>query len=92
MMLTCYTSLLPLFYPDLAKEAGSEVQSVLIPRSKYSLEEARRWVRSHNYSVTKPPDITRTYYRFRQKDPAQYARLRTKQLGSGIKLIVGWKA
>ena len=86
-----YTSLLPLFYPDLAKEAKTAVQSILIPRSKFSMEEAKRWVRGHGYSISKLPDVTRTYYRFRQQGPEGFSRLRTKSIANGIKLIIGWK-
>jgi hypothetical protein len=68
---------------------ASSVQSVLIPRSKYSLEEARAWIKAHDYHAGKV-DITDAYYRFRQADPGGFDRLRTKELPGGIKLIVGF--
>lgn len=84
-------SYLPLYYQDLAKAEDRAVQSVLVPRAKFSIAAAKKWVTSHGYSITKPPDVTRTYFRFRQRDPSEFSRLRTVVLGNGIKLIVGYK-
>ncbi len=33
------------------KAGGSEIQSLLFPRSRYTMSEARAWVKSHGYSV-----------------------------------------
>ena len=88
-------SLFDHFYEDLNKATGqapkTAVQSVLVPRAKFSLEAAKKWIRSHDYAITKPPDVTEKYYRFRQDDPAKFSRMRTVSIGSGIQLIVGWK-
>lgn len=81
---------LDLFYEDLNKAAKSKVQSVLIPRKRYTLEAAKKWISAHGFHVGKPPDITRQYYRFRQADPGGFSQLRTKDVGGGIKLIIGW--
>lgn len=70
-------------------KAASSVQSVLIPRSKFSLEQARAWIKDHGYHQTKV-DVTDAYYRFRQADPGSFSQLRTKEIGRGIKLIIGF--
>jgi hypothetical protein len=86
-------SFFDIYYEDFNKQqGGSTVQSVLVPRSKYTLAEAKRWVRQHGYKISKPPDVTEKYYRFRQTDPKQYSRMRTVDAGSsGVRLIVGFK-
>lgn len=62
----------------------SIVQSVLLNRGTFkTLDSAKDWLVEHGYKYTLP-DVTPTYYRFRQHDPAPLAlthRLRTTQLG-----------
>jgi hypothetical protein len=68
---------------------ASQVQSVLIPRAKYTREQAEKWLSRngyHNYKI----DISETYYRFRQIDPGRFKDMRTKSLPGGIKLIIGF--
>jgi hypothetical protein len=65
------------------------VQSVLIPRSKYTLAQARAWLKGHKFRAGKV-DITDTYYRFRQREPGKFKRFRTKSLSGGVKLILGY--
>jgi hypothetical protein len=33
------------------KGGGSEIQSFLFPRSRYTLSQAKAWIKSHDYSV-----------------------------------------
>jgi hypothetical protein len=62
----------------------SIVQSVLLRRSAFkTLDEAKKWITEHGYKYALP-DVTPTYYRFRQHAPEPLAlthRLRTTQLG-----------
>jgi hypothetical protein len=62
----------------------SIVQSVLLRRSAFkTLDEAKDWITEHGYKYALP-DVTPTYYRFRQHAPEPLAlthRLRTTQLG-----------
>jgi len=62
------------------------VQSVLIPRDKFSLEEATNWLTEHKFRLLKV-DVTDEYYRFRQRPPSRGSYY-TKSLDNGIKLIV----
>lgn len=34
------------------KEGGSEIQSLLFPRSKWTLAEAKKWAKEHGYKVS----------------------------------------
>lgn len=34
------------------KGGGSEIQSFLFPRNKYTLAQAKSWIKSHNYTVS----------------------------------------
>lgn len=34
------------------KGGGSQIQSLLFPRSKYTLAQAKAWVKSHDYSIS----------------------------------------
>jgi hypothetical protein len=63
-----------------------KVQSVLIPRDKFTVTQARRWVREHGYEIIKI-DITTNYYRFRQRDPIACMKYRTLRLPNGVKLV-----
>jgi hypothetical protein len=33
------------------KEGGSEIQSILFPRARYTLAQAKAWVSAHNYHI-----------------------------------------
>jgi hypothetical protein len=72
----------------------SQVQSVLVPRSRYTLAQAKAWVKDHGYIVNYPgktgPHTTADYYRFRQHPPsssAKYVTIRTENTG-GILFVV----
>ena len=69
------------------------LQSVLLPRDRYTKREATKWVRDHNYKISfygKAVDVTKNFYRFRQAAPktkAQGAWYKSKEIGGGIRLI-----
>lgn len=69
------------------------IQSILIPTTKYSVEEATAWVMEHGY-ITRKIHQTKDYYRFRQHTP-KYCKdrgctdVKTIPIGNdGIKFIV----
>lgn len=66
------------------------VQSVLIPKNKFTLEKAKKYIKDNNYKLKKI-DITNNYYRFRQEDPEKFDEKKyfTKEINDGIKLIIG---
>jgi ribosomal protein S15P/S13E len=65
---------------------NSSVQSVIVPKDKYTLDEAIDYVRKH-FKMTKI-DIKPNYYRFRQFHPRPNAKYFTKKLDNGIMLII----
>lgn len=66
----------------------SKVQSVLIPKDRYTLREARKWIKEHKF-VDKGVDETDRYYRFRQFAPTKHYAYRTIPFGqSGIKAVL----
>jgi len=67
------------------------VQSVLIPRDRYSLSEAKRWIKNHNFTMRykgKAVDITENYYRFRQHKPVKDSKYRVVRLNNDILIIL----
>jgi|TARA_B100000427_G_scaffold312840_1_gene304680 hypothetical protein len=71
-----------------------KVQSVIIPKSKFSEKEANDWIKKNNYSDkgTKIKNYSSTnYYRFRQLPPSHFEKnsFRTKKLKNGVDLIIG---
>ena len=68
------------------------IQSILIPKSAFTLKEARVWIKEHDYKLTfyvKKVDITVNYYRFRQLKPSlKRDKIRTISLPNGIKKVV----
>jgi hypothetical protein len=66
------------------------IQSVIFPKSKFSVLEAVKWIEEHKYLHTKV-DETENFYRFRQHDPIPGVRYYTKTLPNGVELIIATK-
>lgn len=65
----------------LVIEGGaSKVQSIIFNKDKYSINDAKRWLREHKFKVEKV-DETMDYYRFRQMAPDYTKQFRTINLG-----------
>jgi len=76
-----------MFKVNLKKNYKNDnVQSILVPRDKYTLDEAIDYVRKH-FKMTKV-DIKPNYYRFRQFHPRPNAKYFTKKLDNGIMLVI----
>ncbi len=74
----------------MAIRPGVEIQSVLINKRYFTLNEAIQWALGHNFSIHKV-DISPKYYRFRQHDPSIYRKLRTKRMNEYITFIFGYQ-
>ena len=79
-------------HPDHAEycSKGMEVQSILIPKDKYNMLKARKWLKQHEYNYALG-EATKTYYRFRQAKPSKFNKesFRTISFGdSGIQAVV----
>ena len=62
------------------------LQTILFPRSKFSIHDATMWLMEHKYHAVKV-DMTEHFYRFRQHDPLGSGRYYTKTLNNGIELV-----
>jgi hypothetical protein len=74
---------------ELEKATGStSTQSILFPTSKYTVDQAKTWLKSHGKS-SGGVDTTENFHRFRQFDPAQCSSTpKTITMGKGIKAII----
>jgi len=71
------------------KAKGSEVQTILFEKSKYSVDEARKWLNAHNFKSDKVDSSDPNVHRFRQFDPAlcdksTYGSIRFKDGITGV--------
>ena len=73
-----------------APKSSMIVQSILLPKDKFSLKAALAWIKSHGYSALQP-EHTENMFRYRQLNPGKFRILRTIKFGknTGIKAIVG---
>tara|TARA_Y100001938_G_scaffold39326_1_gene54484 strand:- start:1585 stop:1827 length:243 start_codon:yes stop_codon:yes gene_type:complete len=73
-----------------------KIQSVIIPKSKFTEKEANDWIKKNNYSdrgkrIKNYNLKSSNYYRFRQLPPSHFEKnsFRTKKLYNGVELILG---
>ena len=67
------------------------IQSVLIPRDRFNLNEAKKWLRRHDFISNykgKPVHITKNYYRFRQTKPLKNAKYSILPLNDGVLFVL----
>ena len=68
------------------------IQSVLLDKSKFRLEEGIKWMIKHKYkpNTSAPNFDTTNYWRFRQVEPSSQYTYRTKQITEGINLVLAY--
>jgi hypothetical protein len=71
-----------------------KLQSVLIPKTLYKLDNAIKWIDNHCFKLKKI-DETINFYRFRQIDPSYignlgYTNYKIKKLSNGIELVLAY--
>ena len=64
---------------------GFQIQSVLVPKDKFSKSEAIKYIKEH--FKYKKIDETTSYFRFRQFDPTKNSKYFTKVLDNGVELV-----
>ncbi len=69
------------------KWAGSEVQSLLFDRARWTPSTAKTWARGHGYKSGKV-HVTDNYVRLRQFAPVARTQKRTISFGTGIKAVI----
>jgi len=76
----------------MVNKSTSEVQSILFDIKKYNAKQSREWLKKHpQYKPIKRVHKTVDKLRYRIQEPSQFVRFRTKKLGDGIELILGFK-
>ena len=66
---------------------GFQIQSVLIPKDKFTRDEAIKYVRKH-FQYKKIDSKQRpNFYSFRQFDPNKNSKYFTKKLDNGVELV-----
>jgi len=66
------------------------IQAIIFSRKIWTTELAEEWLKKHKYHPIKAVHITKNYYRYRLKDPSKLSGYRIKEIGKGIKLIIGY--
>jgi putative sterol carrier protein len=76
---------------DFGSGKSSNVQSVLIPKNKFSKEEAINYIKEH-FKFKKIDDNQRkNFYSFRQFKPTKGSNYSTKKLNNGVELVLEYK-
>lgn len=70
------------------------IQSIIIPKSKYTEAKANAWIKKNNYSDKgkRIKNYKNTeFYRFRQRPPGHFKKgtIKTKKLKNGIGIVYG---
>ncbi len=60
---------------NILQKQGVEIQTIVFPKTKWTLARARRWLGEHDFR-SGGVDETENSYRFRQQDPAKFERIR----------------
>ncbi len=68
----------------------STVQAVLFDANRHLISDARRWLKRHKLKPMKEAHLTKKYIRYRIHSPDIFSRMRTINIGNGIKLIIGF--
>lgn len=70
--------------------AGSRVQTLLFPRDRFTVAEARAWAHKHSWR-SDDVDLKPDFIHLRQENPGHFRRIRTVYLGGrGVQARVGW--
>ena len=68
------------------------VQSVILPKSKYTEKQANNWINKNgfsDYGKRIKNYKTTNFYRFRQLPPSYFKDYRIRNLAGGVKLVIG---
>jgi hypothetical protein len=69
---------------------NSLIQAVRFDRMRWTADQARKWLASHNFHPIKRVDKTVGELRYRLRPPDQFRRYATKQTSEGINFIIGF--
>lgn len=69
---------------------NSLIQAIRFDRTRWTADQARKWLTSHNFHPIKRVDKTAGELRYRLRPPDQFRSYATKQTGEGINFIIGF--
>lgn len=69
----------------------ADIQSVVFDKNIWTLGKSKQWLINHELISENPPYEAKTYYRYRITESERYELIKTKDVGSGIKLVIGFK-
>jgi hypothetical protein len=76
-----------------SKQSQTIVQSVILNKERFETRaDADRWIKEHDFEAEhrgKGPDETENSWRYRQRDPGDFSRLRTIRLDEGVQAVIG---
>lgn len=78
----------------LRPQQENNIQSVLLAKKKFSLEEAKQYLKKHKFKIEyngKGVHETEKFYRFRQRDVEQYNSFYSEMISPGVVYIIGVK-
>lgn len=75
-------------YRRSAISKATEIQTLIFDKEKFTESEASQWLKDNGFANS-GVDETGSSYRYRQKDPSEFTRMRTISLTSGVKAVVG---
>lgn len=70
------------------------IQSILLDTLLFSEPEAKKWIKTHGFKThfgNKGVHITKNKYRYRQLEPFNDAKYRTKKVAKGVEFIMEYK-
>ena len=70
---------------------NTSIQSVAFDLKVWTTKDARQWLKDHGHKPTKRVDTNKTFHRYRLQDPNKFMRIRVKDIGKGIRLLIGFK-
>jgi len=76
---------------DIGAGKTSIIQSVLVPKNKFSKEEAINYIKKHFKFKKIDENQRKNFYSFRQFNPTQGSSYSTKKLKNGVELVFEYK-
>jgi hypothetical protein len=73
------------------KKGHSTLHSVIFNKAEWTLKKANDWLNRYEIKPIKLVDKTLNYLRFRVRDPKEFKNFFTKDLGNGVKIVLGTK-
>jgi len=83
---------MPIRLKPLKEDEGKKsiLHAILFPKSKFSLNNAKKWLDTHNYKYIHNRDTT-NIHRFRIKEQIKDYKFFTKNLNNGVELVFMYK-